>query len=484
VRRPSGRTERRLLSDPGVWDGLLTDPRDEDGRPDDEQSSVQVSVPSEWLRAAEADLIDSAGATPAAGRVVAMSDVVVLAVSAQSPLSLAERQFLTAEVLDRRTPHVLIAVTGTDVLAEGDAADVIEWISDQAAALSAGVRVVSAAEAVETLRDRIAGLCHDPGLARLRDRRLARQVAVACAGIEAAAEAAADRIRADEQDRHAAAARLKDRIADGDLIWQQLHLDVEDRRLRFAAELRESATRATADILGALDVELRRTTDVKRWWEYEQPLRMRQELGAMAQRLEAQTRETVTRDLHWLDDQVARRFGRDQSSPVEVRLIPLAAGKAAAPELDDIRRRRTITRLGTAAGGIVGAAFAVLSGIGAPAVATIGTSFVAGWLTERDADRRLDEQRAVLQRKLQVVLNGTLTRFEADLDDNTTAAYRSAFEAMRTSRSAWRTAALAALAESGDPADDITRWTGVAARIGDVSRQLSHLDETDQEEGE
>ncbi len=491
VRWPSGPTEQRSLTAEDPWRGLVLDHEPSavqvgEGQDGPQEPQLLLSVPSEWLSRVEIELIDTPGLHEGrvdhllqTQRAVALSDVVIMAISALSPLSLLERQFLEEELLTKRAPHVIVVLTRVDQLPADEAADFVAWFGSRIGELSSDIAVVvgpgpgpMGTENLAELRDRIKDLTHSGDVIQRRDRRLAWQIADACAAIRSAAQAARDQLEQDEASRHAAVLSAKQQLGEDDLRWNELRLGLDERRLRFIETIRESATTATSELFETLSAELHRVTDIKAWWERELPVRLRRELKNLTHALESQISATISRDLGWLDSEVARRFTMNRKLAGTRQVAPVAVGELPDLELDDIRRRRTAIRVITAAGGIAGAALAFASGVGMPAAFTIGGTAIASIIAERDADAKTEEQRALVRGHVRHLLDDVMDQFKEKLSTEVDRSYRIAFEELQDAQATWRTARFEALASTTGTGPDITAWTDIERLVDDIVAQI------------
>ena len=134
-------------------------------------------------------------------RAVALSDVVVVTISAPSPLSLLERDFLADELLTKRVPHIIVVLTKADQLPESEIADFYDWFRSSVTGISPSLQVMLGPGLVPggeveltALRDRISDLAHAADAIRRRDQRLEWHLAEACTMIRSAAQAAIDQL--------------------------------------------------------------------------------------------------------------------------------------------------------------------------------------------------------------------------------------------------------------------------------------------------
>jgi hypothetical protein len=491
IRWPSGNAERRSLAEDDPWRGLVRNHEPSagpvgEGQLGPAEPELLLSAPAPWLAGAEVELIDTPGLHEGRAdhllqtqRVVALSDVVVMAISAPAPLSLLERQFLAEELLTKRVPHVVIALTKLDQLPAAEQDDFDSWFRDRIAEISPGVAVTigpgpapGGAERLAELRDRISELAHSGNVIRRRDRRLAWQLADACAAISSAVQAASDQLAGDEAARHAAIVAAKDQLADDDVRWNQLRLGLDERRLRLTETLRDSVSASAAELFEILDVELHRVTDVKAWWERELPIRLRRELKSLVRALESQIHARISEDLGWLDREVARVFAVTRRSASDRRMSPVAVSKLPDLELADLRRRRTATRVINAAGGIVGTILAVASGTVMPAAYTIAGSTIAGLVADRDAEARTEAQRTEVRIHLRRLMDEVVGQFREQLFAEVQRSYQAAFSELQDAQGTWQAARLQALAATASTDRDITAWADIQRHADEIAVQI------------
>lgn len=488
---PEGSTERRWLAGNDPWQGLVLDGPAQvigvgDGQEGPQEPRLLLSVPSPWLASLELELIDTPGLH--AGRVdhllqtaraVALSDVVIVAISAPSPLSLLERDFLAEELLTKRVPHIIAVLTKADQLPEAEVADFSDWFMASVADISPdidamlGPGLAPGGEAeLAALRDRISTLARATNVIRRRDQRLAWQLGDACATIRSAAQAAIDQLARGGENRRAAILAAKQQLDDDDLRWSQLRIELDERKLRFAGSMRDWMLAWAPELFETLEIELSRVGDVKAWWEKDVPVRLRRELRSLMHSLEGQISRTVAADLTWLSGEVAADFAVGRT-PADARpVIPVTVSEVPDLELDDLHRRRMLFRIVGAAGGIVGSAAAFACGVSMPVTFTIGGSAIATIVAERSAETKIDEQRAKVREHLHLLLDDVVVQYQAMLAAAVNRSYRAAFDDLRDAQASGRTARFEAIASIDDGGPDSTAWTAIQRRIAEIVSQI------------
>lgn len=454
------------------------------------EPGLVLLAPSEWLAEAEVEVIDTPGLHEGRAdhlqqtrRAVEVSDVVVMAISAPSPLSLLERQFLEDELLAKRVPHVMVALTRIDQLPLGEAADFLAWFQARVAEVSPRITAVAGpglapggTRELDRLRDRISDLAHSGDLIRRRDLRLAWQLTDACAAIRSAAQLANAQLSAEEASHHAAVQTLKEQLAEDDLGWTQLRLSLEERRQRLATSIGEQVTAATSELYERLDVELDRISDVKAWWDRELKSWLRHDLKKLTLSLEAQVSAAIARDFNWLEAAAARMAGTAGAGgkpPGPRAMAPISLGDQQGLELDDLRRHRMISRVAASAGGIVGAAIAFITGVGIPAAFTMGGSAIAAIIAEQSTAARLASQRATARQHVRILLDDVASQAGAHLLTEAGRCYQDAFDELRNAQSASRAARFEALASPASTGCDVTAWLDIQRQADGIAAQVS-----------
>jgi predicted GTPase len=476
----SGTTDRHPVAPGDAWPMPVVPGGDGSGTT---RPTAVLSAVSPWLIETGLELIDTAGWGEGAveelrptQQAVASADVVVMTISATSPLSLSERRFLAEELLARHVPRVIIVLTMVDYIGN-DAEEFIAWFRDAVHGLSPVVAVVvgpGPAPAGELelsgLRTRIAAFLRSGDVVRRRDRRLARQVADACQTIHDAAELAAAQLLSDEEARQPTIAAAKRALAEADQQWSQLHLDLEGRRLGLLEKVRESLSAAASELFELMGAELRRVNDIKNWWELELPVRLPRELRNLAHTLELQMRTTVSRDLTWLDQEVARSFQVRASRVGELAAPFTPIGPRPVLKLGDARHRHAATYIARAVGAVVGALLAAATHVqfALPAAGSTLATLVADYLTQA----RTDEERVAVRRELRRLIDDVVDQFRANLGLEIDRIYQNAFDELRTGQETWRTARIEALVATDAPDRDLTTWTNVRHRAEQIAAQL------------
>lgn len=452
---PGGRIEKRPL-DADAFTGLTLDHDPSavvvgEGEAGPDEPRVSVTVDDDWLRSLDLELIDTPGTNESrvdrvlqVRRAVVLSDLVVLAVSALSPLSMVERELLRDEVIGRHVTHVVVVLTMLDLVDPDEREEAVAALHARVSALSPRALVLHGPKAGDELR---AAITQRAGLERAsdRNRRWAVQVADVCDVLAQVARDAIDRRALDTDARAAAAAAAEAELRRTATTWEQLRLDLDGCRLRLMEAVTGAVTKRAAELTDQLFLELERSSDPRTWWQRDLPRRLRKELEGINAGLEGMAAKAVANDLVWLQKRAAHELGaRVSRTTSEVRMP--APAPVTDGEVEDQTRKRRLTRLAGPAATVVALLAANVAGTGLPLVWTTIAGTGAAVLGEQRVSELTDRQRDEVRRLLHRAVVESFRGFELDADRTVAAVYAQLLDSLRADQRAWQEARLAAIA--------------------------------------
>ena len=288
--------------------------------------------------------------------------------------------------------------------------------------------VRSHVEAMAAKNDRRAWRSHQVAC-RIADcaRELGRlnQDAIAAAGLDAAGRA-----------KRVAEARIA--IRGGELNWEAIDLELDDRRRRHEKAFRQRLEGGKQEMLENLLYDLSRSPVPKTWWERDLPFRLRRELVAIARRSEQGLTQLIAGDYEWLRATAKERIGVDVTSggpvadSVEAAAVPLEEKK-----LEDVIRYRLLSRVGLGVGAAAGMLLLGTSGI--------AVSAGIGALSETVLNRRVEEQKQMLAREIDRCLDRVIDAGCQGFGQRLKTMYETLARDIRTMQADWRQARLDAL---------------------------------------
>ncbi len=448
VRLPGGaRTVRPL--DESAWQDLIAS----GGNEPELLAQVRLSVDSAWLRRLDLEVVDTPGAGDLSSQRAALvaealgqCDAAVLVVSATLPFSLTEAAFLEQEVIGRRIPRILVAVSKLDLVPPGERVAAFTTLQARVAQVSPLIPVLPLhgldpaqddSTVFEAVRTQIEVLVAAGERRVWRNRQVTALLADALARWTEAGQTALNASGAD--DREAAAEKLRTEIAGAELRWEQVRLGLEQRSQKCLARLNREVAAASSELPGVLALGLLRTTDPKLWWETELPLQLRRELIALSRRLEELSLRALAEDFAWLEKEMQNGFAASLERPEtgELASVDLRQPLLNIP-LEDLRQYRLFTRLGSTAA-VVGSFL-----FGGPLFGLLASAGIAV-LSEDVANRKAEEVRARAQQQLNGAIERTLDEYSRTFAERVRKLYSQLIEQIRQEQQSWLSARHSAL---------------------------------------
>ncbi|MDE7159264.1 MAG: dynamin family protein [Muribaculaceae bacterium] len=410
---PDGSREGSYPLDKEAWKILKIDNFNSSG--DSREGSAAIKVPVKWLGQYGVILLDTPGAgdlqegrMKSVARALLASDAAVITVDATQPLSLSEQSFVQQKVLGARTPFLAVAVTKLDLVPLPERDRQMDYIVKLMRSRKWNFPVVIAGAGVQMPSDKYNNV---NGSARLRVlieewTENPRREALVSGWLAANVTQVLDMAESLLADRKKIAGakgeeqlRLRERrleaLAELQKGWGELREEMTRRCEAATAEFDSKLKQAAESMTERLQHEVDRFPEPKRWVEKEYNFRVRGELSALSQALDAWASRTVARDQAWLNGRLQRQFRTILS--VETGSIgqfddSLAYTSGESLDLEDLRQSQKRANVATMALGL-GAAVALASVGGFIPLATMGVSGGAGLWSRSVFEKKIERQR-------------------------------------------------------------------------------------------
>lgn len=466
------------------WDDLERDLGEQ------EIGSVVVHSTCPLLAGGDLELVDTPGVNSQlandityADRAIVSCDCAILAVSAVSPVSELERSLLEEHLVGRRVPRVMMVLTMLDLVAPEGRASVVEHVEQVARTVGGGCPLLLSQEGLlagwegrsgaAAIARQIVTWLDESGHRELKRRRAAAE---AHAIAQSLCELCDTRLRtldqSDEQRRKAAEQQRERAVRSAGVEWGKLEVELLDRCNQSFGRMRELARQRQGDLLERLSIELSHTGNPKDWYETDYPYRMKNELVAFGNTLENTLQKCYQRDVAWLNQQLETAYGTK---------VPPEASRIADRELfrqdlsvedlglEDMRRSRLISRVGTGAlvvgGALVGMAFG-----GVPLPLTTIASTAGGVVSEVALHGRTEAQRRTLERALRRDVPGIYERCLSEVEQSVQDVYRATVADVRQAYESWAKAQRAAATQVPADKDADKLRTRTQAARDDLTR--------------
>lgn len=446
VHWPDGTVDRRTLSD-DVWSDLRIDTSTEE----DTVPGIMVETPSQVLQSLDVELIDTPGLQESrAGRLmqtrqaIARSDVAVVVISVNNPVSLTETRLIEDEILSRHLPRIVVVVTRLDDLEEDQRSDVVRTIENRLRTVDARIPVLwgpgleGDASRVQRIWEVLAAEVQPQHRRRIRDERALRQVRDATGSLLALVDERLQEASLSEEEWEDAKRTANDGIRRLELAWDHIVTQMESQQLVLRGGL-EQRIRASADRMTQdLTAQVGRVPDLKAWWTSEFEPQFRRQLQALASDADRSLRDALQRDAAWLESTLRTEFDVHAPSAPASSVSPVVEPVDVSDEqLKDVKRIRTMVRIGSAVGTVGGALAGLLFLPALPILMTVGGG-VAGslWAEGRSQETDAEQRQRIRQRVTELATEATGEMLRAAVRE-VDAAYEAMLRDIGGSRRAW-----------------------------------------------
>lgn len=455
----------RLLDDSGkevacrqLADGMLDELKLHHFEGKDFNGKAEISVSNEWLRGANVTIYDTPGAgdleesrAQLIGDMLWCCDGVVVAVNATSALSLTERLFIEERIIARKFSSVMVVVTKLDLVDETERADVMHFIKRRLVDWNLNVPIYVADNGTlpAALRDEFGGLesikstieSWSADSNRIENKRLQIKSNVS-AILESAYASLSSQLALLEEEsaekRNEMIAQKKLRLQEANAAWETLNTGLQKKCTSCYSLFTEKIDEYAASICERLQFEAGRASDPKRWWQEDYPYKAKIELTNLAVSVENVVSRQIASDVKWYNYELGRIF--KTTVPYSYTTIvdkPIGGFDVnSGLEVEDIDRKRTLCRIGSAVLMISGAAFCSVTGCW-PLVATMGLGTGTTILTEKFLKSKIEAQREAMQKEISVRLPVLIHQATAKAEIRLTEAYEKIIKEGETYEQQW-----------------------------------------------
>lgn len=419
---------------------------------EDPEGAVRIDYPYTWLKDYNIQFIDSPGTSDIVSRraekttdVISICDAIIVVVSAVMPLSLTEKAFIDQHILARKVPKVVVAVSKLDLVAPEQRESVLTYIKNKLQTWSNNIEMLVINEA-EDLPENSSFLpvCGRANILSFleewtmdKQHKILRGISVACELRDSVslvkdslnARLAAAKLSSEEREK--ARKAFEEKTEHLRLDWEDLRLEMDKRSVTCSRWINDRVYERRGEIIEKLKFELSHVSNPKSWWEKDMPYRLKQELGYILRNLEDTLTNMYLKDVHWLYEEVKRRFSNDlmlykDNSFTEAQEPIL---KPSGNELTDINSFRTFTRIGAGAATILG--YTLFGPLG------IVFSISGGIVSEILLNKNISKQSQRLDTAIDGVVDDVFKKVLAVTSERIAAAYRNALNEITSKEYEW-----------------------------------------------
>lgn len=439
------------------WEGLTA----ENLGKEDPTGTVMIGLSSPWLGQNGIELMDTPGAgdldearAQRIGDALLSCDGAIITISATAALSMSELLFIRQRLLTRKTPYLMLILTKLDQVPKAERADVIRYVKEklQAENISVPVFVPYNVEmdtdeflpitGMDAVRAQILSWVNAPERLELTEQWLATQ---ALAVLEQAQSVIQERqllLQADEEKRKELIRDKKQNLKKAEITWEELRLQMLKRCNACYDQVIEKANDYAQTITERLQYESSHASEPQKWWENDYGYRLKVELANMASGIESTASRILQEDTRWFNGELERCFKThilSQKETIYDKKLISESVQTKRLEFEDLNKKKTTARIGTAALSVAG--YAVCASFGfLPLIATMGIGTGSAILTEGFFKKKVEEQRKLLGRTIATEVPRVISLATAESEQRLKSVYDDVIQSAKETETAWMAA--------------------------------------------
>lgn len=403
------------------WDSLVANNFGEQ----QPKGSVIVGVPSKWLAINSLEIIDCPGAgdlseerTQQIIDTLDRADAAIINISATSPFSMTEKEFILQRILKRKTPFSMVIINKLDLIKKEERNDVVKHIIDVLVLNKMSIPVFipsdvemsddtySSIQGLDKIRSVITSWANDPKRQALTDLWIkSRTQDIVSMAIETLKEQQkiydADNIECQNM-----ILKKKTELSKLDLLWGELELNMQNRSNKCYTSFLEKVEEYKTTIVERLQFEAAHSGSPEKWWKDDYPYRLKVELANMSVGIDNVISKMVATDAAWFNQTLEQKF----KSFVQVGSISIAdkldytsTTSERKVEFENLTKKQNVGRLATA--GLTIAGYIALAGVtlgGAPLaiLASMGIGTGSTLIQSGIFKKKLEDQRGLLKAEI------------------------------------------------------------------------------------
>ena len=437
---------------PESWKGLVANNFSEN----QPRGSVIVGVPDRWLGMNGIEMIDCPGAgdlsderTKQIADTLDRTDGAIINISAQSPLSLTEKEFILQRILKRKTPFSLVIINKLDLIPVEERNGIVQHIKNmlELNGMNIPVYIPADIEMPDNRFDEIKGLdkiktaieqwANDPKRQALTEEWIkARVLDVVFMAISTLEEQQKlydiDSKKYDEVIQH-----KKDALNKLELLWGDLENDFLKKANACYEAMLAKVKEDTGSIVERLQYEANHASSPEKWWNEDYPYRLKIELANLAVSLDNAISRIIIGDTRWFNqilDQKFKNYVQIGDSTVAQKSDFITERTTKELEFSNLTRMQNISRLGTTAL-CIGSYFTPLGFVGSMGFGTAGCILQAKFFK-----KKVEEQQAMLKQAIATDVPQIIEKATIKSESKILAIYDSILKESEKKKELWKEA--------------------------------------------
>lgn len=437
---------------PESWKGLVANNFSEN----QPRGSVIVGVPDRWLGMNGIEIIDCPGAgdlsderTKQIADTLDRTDGAIINISATSPFSLTEKEFILQRILKRKTPFSLVIINKLDLIPFEERNDIVQHIKNmlELNGMNIPVYIPADIEMPDNTFDEIKGLdkikaaieqwANDPKRQALTEEWIkARVLDVVFMAISTLEEQQKlydiDSKKYEEVIQH-----KKDALNKLELLWGELENDFLKKANTCYEAMLAKVKEDTGSIVERLQYEANHASSPEKWWNEDYPYRLKIELANLAVSLDNAISRIIISDTRWFNqilDQKFKNYVQIGDSTIAQKSDFITEKTTKELEFSNLTRMQNISRLGTTAL-CIGSYFTPLGFIGSMGFGTAGCI-----LQSKFFKKKLEEQQAMLKQAIATDVPQIIEKATIKSESKILAIYDSILKESEKKKELWKEA--------------------------------------------
>lgn len=406
-------------------------------------------------------------------------DCAILPMAAIAAFSESEKLFLQERILMKKVPRIMVVLTKLDLVEEKQRLSVVESVQRKLEAMEAEIPLYLSAEnmaegweersGTEAIRKQILAWLHESSHIQLKKERASQEIKAVSADLATVYQCQLDIIAEKEEKRKETAEQSKQKLLRSSQIqWDALETDMLNRCNQNFEWIRSMTEERQQDVIEKLTLELTHVANPKDWWEKDYPYRMKMEMISLGNILENNLQGFYTRDVNWLNHLLEEKYGSaipPQNQRIAEKGVFRAPMVQQAVELEDMKRSRLISRVGTGVATVGGYLVGGLIGL-SPIGMAVGIG--GGIISEVFMNKRVESQKRELTRIIREELPGVFSGSIETVERNIREVYISTIRTMKRTCSDWVKVKCDAIDAAQKQADDPKREEAIRQKLAEL----------------
>lgn len=431
------------------------------------EGSVVVEYPDKWLGEFAIDFID----TPGAGdleekramvieRAMVNADAAIIAIDANKALSQTEQLFIQQKIMSRGVPFVALAVTKLDLVNSNERVKVLSYLLNRLKTLKISMPVIVADNSIDIPDlDSIKDANIQIGIDKLKglivawmaneNRRVLMEKWLSINTLAILNSARAfllqqkEIIDAKDIEREKLIRQRNNALSEVHSRWEELRAEMELRCKKCNDAFNKAASEAGMSMIENLQHEADKQPNPKDWLEKEYFYRVKRELSAISLSLDNLVAKYVTKDMHWLNNELNKQF----KEIVGTEVAALMSKEDFLPTVDDqaiqLKSLKDKSVKATVVTSVVTLGAALMLGVagGAPLIlATMGVGTAANIFSRKSLEKEGNRQREALKEMIAKQVPIVIAEASADSSTKIKIIYNDIISESHDTEGRWMTA--------------------------------------------